>query len=72
MVIRLAESLDLPLRERNALLLQMRQLEEGARARVAYLVQTYDAMAQGVREQAAEVQGTLKSLSEQVAAGVAM
>jgi hypothetical protein len=55
---------------RNALLLQMRQLEEGARARLDYLLQTYDNMGQAVQEQVAEVQATLKSLSEQVAAGV--
>jgi chromosome segregation ATPase len=55
---------------RNALLLQMRQLEEGARARLDYVLQTYDVMAQNVQEQVADVQSMLKSLSEQVAAGV--
>ena len=56
---------------RNALLVQMRQLEEGARARLEYVLQTYDTMAQNVQEQAADVKATLKSLSEQVAGGVA-
>jgi hypothetical protein len=56
---------------RDALLLQMRQLEHGARARLDYLLSTYDTMVQNVREQAAEVQGALKSLSDQVADGVA-
>lgn len=56
---------------RNALLLQMRQLEESGRARLAYVAQTYDTMAQNVQEQAADVQAMLKSLSEQVAGGVA-
>jgi hypothetical protein len=55
---------------RNALLIHMRQLEEGARARVDYVAQTYDTMARNVQEQASEVQAALKSLSEQVAAGV--
>lgn len=55
---------------RNALLVHMRQLEEGARARVDYVAQTYDTMARNVQEQASEVQAALKSLSEQVAAGV--
>jgi chromosome segregation ATPase len=55
---------------RNTLLLQMRQLEEGARARLDYVLQTYDTMAQTVREHAAEVQAMLKNLSEQVAGGV--
>jgi hypothetical protein len=54
---------------RNALLLHMRQLEEGARARVEYVAQTYDAMARAVQEQASEVQAALKSLSEQAASG---
>jgi hypothetical protein len=55
---------------RNALLVHMRQLEEGARARVEYVSQTYDTMARTVQEQASDVQAALKSLSEQVAAGV--
>jgi hypothetical protein len=55
---------------RNALLIHMRQLEEGARARLDYVSQTYDTMARAIQEQAAEVQTALKSLSEQVAAGV--
>jgi len=55
---------------RNTLLMQMRQLEEGARARLDYVMQTYDTMAQNVQEQVADVQATLKSLSEQVAGGV--
>jgi archaellum component FlaC len=55
---------------RHALLLHMRQLEEGARARLDYVMQTYDTMAQHVQEQVAEVQATLLSLSDQVAAGV--
>jgi hypothetical protein len=54
---------------RNALLLEMRRLEEGARARLEYVSQTYDTMAQTVQEQAAEVQAALRSLSEQAAAG---
>jgi archaellum component FlaC len=56
---------------RNALLIHMRQLEEGARARLEYVSQTYDTMARTVQEQASEVQAALKSLSEQVAAGAA-
>lgn len=56
---------------RNHLIVQMRQLEEGARARLEYVTQTYDTMTQNVQEQVAEVQSTLKSLSDQVAAGVA-
>jgi hypothetical protein len=55
---------------RNALLVHMRQLEEGARARLEYVAQTYDTMARHVQEQASEVQAALKSLSEQVASGV--
>lgn len=56
---------------RNTLLVQMRQLEEGARARLDYVMQTYDVLAQTVQEQVTEVQATLKGLSEQVAGGVA-
>jgi hypothetical protein len=48
----------------------MHQLEEGARARLDYVLQTYDTMVQQVQEQAGDVQTTLKSLSEQVATGV--
>lgn len=55
---------------REALVAQMRAVEEGARARLDYLMQTYDLMAQQVQEQVADLTATLASLSEQAAAGV--
>jgi hypothetical protein len=55
---------------RNTLIVQMRQLEESGRARLDYVLQTYETMAQNVQEQVADLQATLKSLTEQVSAGV--
>jgi methyl-accepting chemotaxis protein len=50
---------------------QIRAVEDGARARLDYLMQTYDLMAQQVQEQVADLSTTLASLSEQASAGVA-
>jgi hypothetical protein len=55
---------------REALVAQIRAVEEGARARLDYLMQTYDLMAQQVQEQVADLSAMLASLAEQVAAGV--
>jgi hypothetical protein len=56
---------------REALVGQIRAIEEGARTRLEYLMQTYDLMAQQVQEQVADLSATLASLAEQVSAGVA-
>ena len=56
---------------REALVAQIRAIEDGARARLDYLTQTYDLMAQQVQEQVADLSATLASLAEQVSAGVA-
>jgi flotillin len=56
---------------RGALVAQIRAVEDGARARLDYLAQTYDLMAQQVQEQVADLQATLASFAGQVSAGVA-
>jgi hypothetical protein len=55
---------------RELLVAQIRAIEDGARARLEYLAQTYDLMAQQVQEQVADLQATLASLAGQVSAGV--
>jgi hypothetical protein len=55
---------------REALVAQIRAIEEGARTRLDYLMQTYDLLAQQVQEQVADLSATLASLSEQVSAGI--
>jgi len=58
------------LQRREALVAQIHAVEEGARARLDYLMQTYDLMAQQVQEQVADLSALLASLAEQVSAGV--
>jgi hypothetical protein len=59
------------MQRREALVAHIRAVEEGARARLDYLMQTYDLMAQQVQEQVADLSALLASLAEQVSAGVA-
>jgi hypothetical protein len=56
---------------REALVAQIRAIEDGARARLDYLAQTYDLMAQQVQEQVADLSATLASLTSQASTGVA-
>lgn len=55
---------------REALVAQIRAIEDGARARLDYLAQTYDLMAQQVQEQVADLSATLASLTSQASTGV--
>lgn len=55
---------------REALVAQLRAVEEGARARLDYLMQTYDLMAQQVQEQVADLSTALASLAGQVSDGI--